>query len=219
MVINKYVFVLLLLSLPLMLFSQSDRQYVRDGNRHFKKQDFEKAETSYRKALAQNGNNPQALYNLGCALMGQQKDSSAVVYLSQAGKMETSSLRKAMCFHNIGWVFQKHQLYADAISAYKESLRHNPSDDETRYNLALCQRLQKQSPQEDKQQKKDPENDEKEQQQEKSVQKEERKQLNDDKMSKETAEQLLNAAIQEERNTQEKMKKQRPSRKDLPKNW
>ena len=31
----------------------------------------------------------------------------------------------------------------DAIKAYEESLRNNPSDDETRYNLALCKRLQK----------------------------------------------------------------------------
>lgn len=34
-------------------------------------------------------------------------------------------------------------MYGDAIKAYEQALRNNPKDDETRYNLALCKKLQK----------------------------------------------------------------------------
>ena len=46
-------------------------------------------------------------------------------------------------------------------------------------------------------------------------------QQDQNKMSKENAEQLLNAAMQEERNTKEKMEKmlQQPRSKQLEKNW
>ena len=124
--------------------ASSDRQYIRSGNRFYRQENYVKAEVEYRKALDKNSHNAQAMYNLGCALMQQQKDSLAILQLQNAGKTETAKLRKAMVYHNIGVICQKHRLYGDAIEAYKESLRNNPSDDETRYNLVLCMRQQKQ---------------------------------------------------------------------------
>ena len=125
--------------------ASSDRQYIRSGNRFYRQENYAKAEVEYRKALDKNSHNAQAMYNLGCALMQQQKDSLAILQLQNAGKTETAKLRKAMVYHNIGVICQKHRLYGDAIEAYKESLRNNPSDDETRYNLVLCMRQQKQN--------------------------------------------------------------------------
>lgn len=227
----RYILILLTLWTACLegALAQSDRQYIRSGNKLYREQNYAKAEVEYRKALARNARNAQAAYNLGCALLMQQKDSAAVQQLEQAGKLETAPMRKAMVYHNIGVACQKHQLYVEAIEAYKESLRHNPADHETRYNLALCMRLAKKQPQNKKQQDKNKQQDKdkKDKQQQKQQDKNRQKQQDKpqpqpkEQMSKENAEQLLNYAIQEEKATQQRMKQQQqqPQRQRLQKNW
>ena len=166
------------------------------------------------------------MYNLGCALMMQQKDSADIVQFENAGKMDTSPIRKSMSYHNMGVICQKHQLYGEAIQAYQESLRNNPNDNETRYNLSLCKRLQKKQQQNNQNQNQDNQNDKnKDKQDQKSQDKQnnndQQKQQPKEQMSKENAEQLLNAAVQEEKATQQRMKKamQEPRSRKLQKNW
>ena len=208
--------------------ANSDRQYIRSGNRFYRQENYAKAELEYRKALDKNSHNAQAMYNLGCALMQQQKDSLAILQLQNTGKTETAKLRKAMVYHNIGVICQKHHLYGDAIEAYKESLRNNPSDDETRYNLVLCMRQQKQNKedQKDKQNKENKNNkkdsDKKQNEnQNQNKQDKQQKQQSTEKMSKDNAEQLLNYAVQAEMATQQRLnknKKQSQTRR-LKENW
>ena len=208
--------------------AQADRQHIRQGNKLYRQEKYDKAEVEYQKALAANQRNPQAIYNLGCAMMMQQKDSAAIVQFENAGKLETDKRRKSMAFHNMGWICQKHQMYAEAIEAYKESLRNNPDDNETRYNLALCQRQQKKNQQnqggggkDDKKQNDDQDKKDKKEQNQQQDQQKQQQQPPKDQMSKENAEQLLNAAMQEEKATQQRMKKsmQHPNRRRLQKNW
>ena len=213
---------MLFLMMGMSAAAQTDRQSIRQGNRQFRAQEFAKSEVEYRKAVAKNPRNAQAVYNLGCALMAQQKDSAAVVQFQNAGKMETVKMRKAMAYHNIGVICQQHQMYGEAIEAYKEALRNNPKDDETRYNLALCKRQQKNQPQnKDQNKEKEKKEEQNKEQQNKEQQKKEQQQQPKDQMSKENAEQLLNAAIQEEKATQQRMKKamQQPRSRKLQKNW
>lgn len=224
---KRHIFSLLLLTLGFTsMFAQSDRQFIRSGNKLFRAQSYAKAEAEYRKAIAQNAQNPQALYNLGCALMMQQKDSAAIVQYENAGKIETSKSRKAKVYHNIGVICQTHQMYGEAIEAYKESLRNNPQDNETRYNLALCKRLQKQQKKDNEQKKKDDkkgkDKEKKDNQQQKQKDNQQKQQNKPkDRMSKENAEQLLNAAMQQEKATQQRMKKaeQQPRSRKLKRNW
>ena len=220
---RKAAMLLVLVMVSVAAVAQADRKYVRQGNKLFRQQNYAKAEVEYQKALAANQRNSQALYNLGCALMMQQKDSAAIVQFENAGKLETSRLRKAMVYHNIGCICQKHQMFGEAIEAYKESLRNNPDDDETRYNLALCKRQQKNQQNQGGGGKDDKKQDNKDQdkKQDKQQQQQQQKQQPQEQMSKENAEQLLNAAMQEEKATQQRMKKamQHPNRKRLPKNW
>lgn len=230
---KRFVLVMaLLLTYAVSGMAQADRQYIRSGNKYYRQQNFVKAEAEYRKSLSVNPENPQALYNLGCALVMQKKDSVAVEQFEKASKVETGRMRKAKIYHNIGFVCQSHKLYGDAIKAYKESLRNNPSDDETRYNLALCQRLNKSEQNRNKnQQNKDKNKDQQKKNQDKK--KDQNKDKNDnkqdkknqdkqqEKMSRDNAEQLLNAAMQNEQATQRRVKdamRQRRSRK-LDKNW
>ncbi|MBE6270076.1 MAG: VWA domain-containing protein [Prevotella ruminicola] len=226
---KKKVATMLLLLVAMTASAQTDRQYIREGNKQFRVGQYDKAEVSYRKAVEKNPKNPQAAYNLGNALMAQKKDSAAVQQFEQATRIETNPLRKAAAYHNMGVICQTHKMYGEAIEAYKNALRLNPNDNETRYNLVLCQRQKKKQDQ-NQQQNQNNKDDQKKDNQKKDDQKDQNKDKKDDKqqqqqqkpqMSKDNAEQLLNAAIQNEKMTQDKMKKQqqKPQRRNVLKNW
>ena len=220
----KHIILILLLCVATMSYAQTDRQFVRNGNKHFYKQQYDKAEVQYRKAVSNNPSNPQALYNLGCALMMQNKDSAAIVQYQKAIKVEKNKLRLASVYHNIGEICQNHKMYGDAIKAYEQSLRNNPKDNETRYNLALCKKMQKDNKNKNDNKKK---NDNNKQQNNKDRNNNKEKDNNKqqqpkEQMSKDNAEQLINAAIQNEKATQQRLKKamQKPgTRKSSDKNW
>lgn len=236
----RYILVFALMVLGLAkVGAQNDRNFIRQGNRAYHKQKWAAAETQYRKAISKNQKNAQAVYNLGCALMMQQKDSMAMIQFENASKLETNKIRRARSYHNMGVVMQQHQQYAQAIGCYENALRCNPQDNATRYNLALCKKLlknQKQNKQNDKNKNKKDKNKDKDNQnkdQNKGKNKNDKdknnqnnknnqqNQNNQDKMSKDNAEQLLNAAIQQEKDTKRKMQKamSQPRRKQYEKNW
>ena len=230
---KKVVAIMLTLLMSTTIQAQTDRMLVRHGNTQFRLGNYAEAEVSYRKAVEKNPRNAQAIYNLGNALLGQRKDSAAVSQFEQAAKLETNPIRKSQAYHNIGVICQGQKQFAQAIEAYKESLRNNPADDETRYNLELCKRQQQQQQNQNQQNQqnkdnkdqkdKDKKDQQKQDQDKKDQQKQDQKQQQQDKqqMSKENAEQMLNAAIQEEKQTQERIKKaqQQPNRRSLQKNW
>lgn len=225
--------------------AQTDRNLIRQGNRAFKSQKWAAAETQYRKAIFKNQKNPQAIYNLGCALLAQQKDSLAMVQFGNATQLESNIFRRSKSYHNMGVVMQNHREYAQAIEYYKMALRCNPQDNETRYNLALCKKLLKNNQQNqnnknnkdknkndknkdkknDKNKNKDGQNknDQNKDKQNKNQDKNnsDKNKQNQEKMSRDNAEQLLNAAIQQEKATKRKMQKamSQPRRKVYDKNW
>ena len=191
--------------------AQTDRNLIRQGNRAFKSQKWAAAETQYRKAIFKNQKNPQAIYNLGCALLMQQKDSLAMVQFGNAAQLESNIFRRSKSYHNMGVVMQNHREYAQAIEYYKMALRCNPQDNETRYNLALCKKLLKNNQQ----------NQNNKNNKDKNKNDKNKNKQNQEKMSRDNAEQLLNAAIQQEKATKRKMQKamSQPRRKVYDKNW
>ena len=220
---RKVAVTILLLMVVMSGMAQTDRQYVRQGNKQYRAGDFANAEVSYRKAIEKNPRNPQAAYNLGNALMTQKKDSAAIEQFQNAAKLETNPMRKYRAFHNMGVICQGHKMYGEAIEAYKNALRLNPEDNETRYNLVLCKHQknkqdqnQQQNQQQQQQDKRDDKKDQDKQDKNKDKQKEQKPQ-----MSKDNAEQLLNAAMQQEKQTQDRLKKaqQQPQRRQILKNW
>lgn len=225
--------------------AQTDRNLIRQGNRAFKSQKWAAAETQYRKAIFKNQKNPQAIYNLGCALLAQQKDSLAMIQFGNAAQLESNIYRRSKSYHNMGVVMQNHREYAQAIEYYKMALRCNPQDNETRYNLALCKKLLKNNQQnqnnknnkdknkndknkdkkndrnknKDGQNKNDQNKDKQNKNQDKNNS--DKNKQNQEKMSRDNADQLLNAAIQQEKATKRKMQKamSQPRRKVYDKNW
>ena len=179
---------------------------------------------NYRKALEVNPKSTVSMYNLGNTLSQQQKFKDAMEQYVAAGKIEKDKMKLAHIYHNMGVLFQAGKDYAQAVEAYKMSLRNNPKDDETRYNLALAQKMlkdqqqnqqnqdQNQDQNKDEQEKKqdqqkdqNKQNDQKKDDQQQQPPKPEKK---DNEMSKENAEQLLNSVMQDEKDTQDKVKKQ-----------
>ena len=202
------------------------RDYLRSGNRLYRDSNYTAADVDYRKALEANNRSAQAHFNLGNALLRQQKPKEAMESYEKAAKLETNKTRLSKIYHNMGVILQSQKQFGPAIECYKNALRRNPADDESRYNLALCQYQLKNNPQQDQNKNEDKQSDKKDQSQNKDKQEEKQKQQqqqqqNNDKMSKENAEQLLRAAMQNEKNTQERIKKAmaQPQRKRLEKQW
>ena len=219
---KTYITLLFLLVAGGSAFAQkSDRDYLRSGNKLYNDSLFVKAEVDYRKALEVNPKSTDAMFNLGNSLLMQQKAKEAMEQFESASKVEKEKDKLAQIYHNMGVILQASKQYPQCIEAYKESLRNNPKDNETRYNLALAQKLLKDQQQnqqdEQKEQNKDQKNQDKKDQQQNQNQ---QQQQNKDEMSKENAQQLLNAVMQDEKNVQDKVKKQMQIRgKKLDKDW
>ena len=228
-----YFILLMLLTVSAVAFGQkTDRDYLRSGNKLYKDSLFVKAEVDYRKALEVNPKSSAAMYNLGNALLMQQKAQEAMEQYQAASRLEKDKAKLAQIYHNMGVILQSSKKLPECIEAYKESLRNNPHDNETRYNLALAQKQlkdQQQNQNQDKQHEQKQDQKQDEQQQNKDQQNQDKKdqqqnnqqqQQNQNEMSKENAEQLLNAAMQDEKNVQDKVKKQiQIQGKKLDKDW
>lgn len=126
------------------------REEVRKGNKLYNQLKFKDAEVAYKKALDDNPNYPKASYNLGNALYQQNRTKEAVSQYELVEKTFKDKMGKAEAFHNMGNSFMKAKQYAKAVEAYKNALRNNSKDDETRYNLALAQKLLKKQQQQNK---------------------------------------------------------------------
>lgn len=143
---------------------------IYEGNEKANDKEFLQAEVDYRMALSKAPERNEALHNLGNIHFENEHFDEASQRYFQAQKFASSKADKHLAFHNMGNVFMKKKDYAKAVEAYKNALRNNPTDDETRYNYALAKELlekEKQQQQQDEQQDQDKQNQEQEQENEK----------------------------------------------------
>lgn len=221
-----------------MAFAQRESDDVRRGNREYKKQNFTEAEVDYRRGLETNKNSYEAHYNLGDALFKQDKYADAQAEFETAAKMldrKEDKTRFAKAMHNIGNCNFAQQQYDKAVAAYQESLRANPKDNDTRYNLVKAMEMLQQQQQQQNQQNQDQQQQQQDQQQQQQQQEEQQQnqdqqdqqdqqeqqqqEQNEDQMDKETAEQILQALEQDEQDTQEKMQRQQGKKRRVEKEW
>lgn len=217
---KKYIGMILLLLVAVSASAQkAERDLIRRGNRFFKDSVYVDAEVNYRKALEVNPKSTVSMFNLGNTLALQNKLQEAMEQYVGAAKIEKDKSNLAQIYHNMGVIFHSQKDYAKAVEAYKQSLRNNPKDDETRYNLALAQKqLQDQQQNQDQNQDQNQKEQEKEQDKQNQNQDQQKNQdqqqqpsqpeKKDNEMSKENAEQLLNSVMQDEKDVQDKVKKQ-----------
>ena len=235
---KRFITILSLFLVPCsLLFAQRESGDVRRGNREYRKQNFTEAEVDYRRGLEANKDSYEAHYNLGDALFKQDKYTDAQLEFETAAKMldkKADKDRYAKVMHNIGNCTFAQQQYDKAVAAYQESLRANPKDNDTRYNLVKAmemlqqQRLQNQQNQQNQdqqqqqqQQQQDQQQDQQDQQQDQQQQQQEQQEQQEqqDQMDKETAEQILQALEQDEQDTQEKMQRQQGKKRRVEKEW
>ena len=202
---KNWILILFVLSVSVVSFGQNERKHVRSGNKLFMEAakdttkidsvKFSNAETEYRKALNKKPNDLLWNFNLADAIYKQQRyDEAAGKFAELAEKMETPE-EKGRVLHNLGNSQLLNQKIDESIETYKKALRKNPTDLDTKYNLAYAQLLKKQ--QEQQQQNQDQNQDQQNQQQ----------QPQQNKISKENAEQLLQVLQNDERQIQDKVKK------------
>ncbi len=133
-------------------------QFVFDGNDKLLKGNVLEGEKSYRKAIAKDPNNGKAKYNLGYSYYKTKSFQEAVQRNKQAAELAKNKGEKHIAYHNLGNSYLQMQKPDEAIEAYKNALRNNPMDDETRYNLAVAKQAKKQQDQQNKDQNKDQKN-------------------------------------------------------------
>ena len=126
------------------------QEFLSDASLALQEDAFPIAEADYRKAISLDPSNETGKYNLGTAYYGKNKNTEALNRFKQAASVATTKSEQHRAFHNLGNTLMNEKNYAEAVEAYKNALRNNPTDDESRYNLALAKdMLEKNPPQDD----------------------------------------------------------------------
>jgi len=230
-------------------FAQSERKYIREGNTNYTKDKYSNASVAYNKALSADSNSFVAKFNTGAASYKQKDYKDALKKYETLANQNVSKEEKAKVYHNLGNVHLQNKDYGKSVQAYKQALKNNPTDEDTRYNLAYAQKmLQSQQNQQNKGQdnkekdkdkdKKDQQNkDQKDQDQKKDKDKDKNQKDKDQKdkqnenqqnkeeqnkgINKQDAERMLNALNEDEKRVQDKVKKEmmKPVIINIEKDW
>ena len=167
----KMKHIVVILSIPTSIFSFSQEEnkeqllalkkannFVYEGNELIADEDFVSAEMEYRKAISEQATTVAGAYNLGTSYYKSGNLDESLYRLQQATETATSKSEKHKAFHNIGNILMQNKKCKEAVEAYKNALRNNPSDDETRYNLSvakICAEEQQKQEDQNKDDKKD----------------------------------------------------------------
>ena len=145
---KKTIIILIALIITLPIIAQKESKYVNKGNKEYNKEKFVESEVEYRKGLEKNKSSFSANFNLGNSLYRQEKYAEAAEQFSKAAALADDDKQKlASSYHNLGNSLLQANKIQESISAYKDALKNNPNDDDTRYNLAYAKYLLKQQQQ------------------------------------------------------------------------
>ncbi|TAH39113.1 MAG: tetratricopeptide repeat protein [Bacteroidetes bacterium] len=228
------------------IYAQTERKIIKEGNEKYNSKKYSEAEIEYKKSLEKNKNSTAGKYNLGNSYYRQDKmDEAAGQYQSLLLNKDLSAENKAKAFHNLGNTYLKAEKFKESIDAYKNSLKLNPKDNDTRYNLAYAQAKlqqqqqqqqqnkdnkdnkdnqenkdqQKQDQKEDKQENKENKDSEQQKQGEEGKEDQKSAQKNKNEISKEDAEKILQALNNDEKQTQKKLTKKDATKISIDKKW
>jgi tetratricopeptide (TPR) repeat protein len=214
-------------------FAQSTRGLVNDGVELYNEQKFADAEVNFKKGAEKNPESFEAKFNLGDAYYKQQRYDEAIKTFQSAMANAKTDEQRAKIFHNVGNSLLKAQKIKESIGAYKEALKLDPNDQETKYNLSYALNLlnnpdQNQQQDQKNEQNEDQKNDQQEnqeQQQQNQNQEEQQKdqqqnqQQKEQQISKEEAERILDALKENEKDLQKQLRKVKGQRVKTEKDW
>ncbi|MDZ4710653.1 MAG: tetratricopeptide repeat protein [Saprospiraceae bacterium] len=205
---------------------QTNHGLLKKADQSYIKQDFTKAEENYRKALEQKSTETTK-YNLGNAIMEQNRPDEAVTFYEDATKKQNDQSLKSKAWHNLGNALYLKKEYENSIKAYKESLKISPDDLDTKKNLVLAKKqlLKQQQQQQNQDPPKDQNNQDQQQQpssgEDQKGQQEQKKESpsQPQQMSKEEAEQLLQYTEREDQKVQAKLRNKESKTAKPKKDW
>ena len=232
---KKYILIVIMMGAVGMVEAQQEAPNIRRGNRDYNKENYTEAEVNYRRALETKSQSYQGQYNLGNALFKQNKYPEAAEAFGKAAQLidpKKEKTKAAATYHNLGNAYFAQQQYDKAIAAYQQSLRANPKDNDTRYNMVKAMQLLEQQQQEQNENENENKDQNKQQQQQQQQQQEQNKnedqnenqnqnqnQQQEQQMDKETAEQILQALEQDEQETQDKLQRVQGQSRRVEKDW
>lgn len=224
---------IILLTFLAFIVSASSLNDARKANEAFKNGDFETAAELYRKAIDESPDDARLHFNLGNALAKLGESEASVRAFETAKQLMENPHQKSMADYNAGTALSEAEMYEEALAFYKNALRNNPGDSDTKHNYEMS--IKKQQEQEEQEQQdqdssddQDENEDEQEQQQNQDENQDENQdQQNDqnegspedqetdeqempqpDEITQEEAENILNALEQLEREILENRKKE-----------
>ncbi len=160
--------------------AQNARQMVRKGNKLYNDGQYTEAEVQYKKALENDDEIFEGKFNMAASMIKQKKYEPAIEQLQILSGATEDKEKLASVYHNMGNAYYQTEKYDKSVEAYKNALRNNPSDPETRYNLALAQqKLQQQQQQQQDQQNQDQNKDQNKDQQNQDQQQQNQQQDSD----------------------------------------
>ena len=263
---KMFAVVLLLMVSAVSSYAQTDKKEVRKGNRLYKDGNYKEAEVEYRKALIKDSLSLAGNYNLANVMMQQEDAANAELIYAKLGdtiskipqevdwkngsvKVDRKNTLPPDYYHNLGNSFLAQKKYQEAVDAYKNALRRNPGDNETRENYIYAKKKLEDGQNQDQQQQQqqqdqNQQNQNQDQQQQQNQQDQQNQNQDQDKnnnpdkdqqdkqdqqqngnqpkISPQAAEQMLQAMQEKENQTQEKVKEEKAKAlksKQKEKNW
>ena len=148
----RYLFLTIAIVFPFTINAQSEKKYLRQGNREYNKGQYEESEISYRKANDSNNRLPETSFNIGGALYKQEKYDEASKQFAGNVALNEDKSKKAAALYNLGNSLLQAGKLEESIASYKESLKLQPNNFQAKYNLGYAQdRLKQQEEQQQRQ--------------------------------------------------------------------
>ncbi len=217
-------------------FAQSTRGLINDGVDSYEENKFAESEVNFKKAIEADIESFESKFNHGDAIYKQGRFEEAIEEFKNSFPLAETDELKGKIFHNIGNSLLKAQKLKESIGAYREALKLNPNDMETKYNLSYAikqmqnqqnQDNQDQDQDQNKDQNKEDENKEQQKDQQKEDQKDQSKEQQNeqqqpepkDEISKDEAQRILDALKNNEAELQKKMREQKTKKSNVEKDW
>lgn len=197
--------------------AQPENKFIRRGNDAFEKGDFKKAEIDYRKALEKNIKSTKGTYNLGGAIYQQESFEDAANLYGSLAESNISAEEKAKSFHNLGNSQMNMQQFDAAIESYKNALRNNPGDMETKYNLEYAKKMLQQQEQQQNQENKDKQDKDEDKKQDQEQKQDQQKQDEKDKQKQDQDQKQKQDQKQDQQQNQDQQKQQQQQQKQISK--
>ena len=227
---KRFYFILLFSFLSLAVSAQVDRHEVRAGNRKFRKDKIKEAEIDYRKAVLKDSLSVAGEYNLASSLYRQKDYEGADKALSAIKDVADSP----DYHYNVGDVALQKKDYAAAVAAFRKSLLQNPGDLDAKENYIYAKKMLENQQKNgggggDNQQNQDQQQNQNQDQQQDQNQNQDQQQDNQQNqpqpqegISQQQAQQMLKAIQAKEKETQDKVEKEKAAAmksRQKEKNW